>query len=240
MDNFNMNARRDVTGVDDGLRAFFRQTYSFMGIAIIVTAITGFIVQNFFLTQVYSLIAGNIIGTLALFGVQILIMTMIGRATFKNPAKAFGLLMAFAVIEGLTLGLLLAVYTGASVLMAFISAAGVFGGMAVYGMVTKRDLTGLGSILFGLLIGLVIASVVNMFFYSGMVSLLISWASVFVFSLYTAYDNQSLKIMYAQYAGQADTTGLAVNGALRLYLDFVNLFFALLRIFGVAAGGSRD
>lgn len=63
MDNFNMNARRDVTGVDDGLRAFFRQTYSFMGIAIIVTAITGFIVQNFFLTQVYSLIAGNIIGT---------------------------------------------------------------------------------------------------------------------------------------------------------------------------------
>lgn len=240
MDNFNMNARRDVTGVDDGLRAFFRQTYSFMGIAIIVTAITGFIVQNFFLTQVYSLIAGNIIGTFALFGVQILIMTMIGRATFKNPAKAFGLLMAFAVIEGLTLGLLLAVYTGASVLMAFVSAAGVFGGMAVYGMVTKRDLTGLGSILFGLLIGLVIASVVNMFFYSGMVSLLISWVSVFVFSLYTAYDNQNLKVMYAQYAGQADITGLAVNGALRLYLDFVNLFFALLRIFGVAAGGSRD
>jgi len=107
-------------------------------------------------------------------------------------------------------------------------------------MVTKRDLTGLGSILFGLLIGLVIASVVNMFFYSGMVSLLISWVSVFVFSLYTAYDNQNLKVMYAQYSGQADTTGLAVNGALRLYLDFVNLFFALLRIFGVAAGGSRD
>ena len=240
MDNFNMNARRDVTGVDDGLRSFFKQTYSFMGIAIVVTAITGFIVQNFLLAQVYSLIAGNIIGTLALFGVQILIMTMIGRATFKNPAKAFGLLMAFAVIEGLTLGLLLAVYTGASVLMAFVSAAGVFGGMAVYGMVTKRDLTGLGSILFGLLIGLVIASVVNMFFYSGMVSLLISWVSVFVFSLYTAYDNQNLKVMYAQYAGQADTTGLAVNGALRLYLDFVNLFFALLRIFGVAAGGSRD
>jgi FtsH-binding integral membrane protein len=78
-----------------------------------------------------------------------------------------------------------------------------------------------------------------MFFYSGIVSLLLSWASVVVFSLFTAYDNQNLKVMYSQFAGQADTTGLAVNGALRLYLDFVNIFFALLRIFGVVSG-SRD
>ena len=80
---------------------------------------------------------------------------------------------------------------------------------------------------------------INMFFPNGIVSLLISFVSVIVFSLYTAYDNQSLKVMYSQFAGQADTTGLAINGALRLYLDFINLFFALVRIFGVA-GGSRD
>ena len=239
MDNFNMNARRGVTGMDAGMRAFFKQTYSFMGIAVLLTAITGFIVQKFFLAQVYALIAGNLIGTLALFGIQILIMTMIGRATFKNPARAFGLLMAFAVIEGLTLGLLLAVYTGASVMMAFVSAAAVFGGMAAYGVFTQRDLTGMGSVLFGMVIGLIVASVMNLFFYNGIVSLLISGVSVVVFALYTAYDNQSLKVMYSQFSGQADTTGLAVNGALRLYLDFVNLFFALLRIFGVA-GGSRD
>ncbi|CUW11750.1 Integral membrane protein, interacts with FtsH [Leuconostoc inhae] len=239
MDNFNINTRRDVTGMDAGMRAFFKQTYSFMAIAVMVTAITGFVVQKFFLAQVVALIAGNIVGTLALFGIQILIMTMIGRATFKNPARAFGLLMAFAVVEGLTLGLLLAIYTGASVTMAFVSAAAVFGGMAAYGIFTKRDLTGMGSILFGLLIGLVVASVVNILFYNGIVSLLISGVSVIVFSLYTAYDNQNLKLMYNQFAGQADTTGLAVNGALRLYLDFVNLFFALIRIFGVV-GGSRD
>ncbi|TYC47227.1 Bax inhibitor-1/YccA family protein [Leuconostoc litchii] len=239
MDNFNMNTRRDVTGIDEGMRAFFKQTYSFMGIAVLVSAITGFIVQNFFLTQVYQLLAGNVVGLIVLIGIQMLIITMIGRATFKNPARAFGLLMAFAVIEGLTLGLMLAIYTGASVMMAFVSAAAVFGGMALYGVFTKRDLTGLRSILFGLLIGLVVASIINIFFYNGFVSLLMSWVSVFVFSLYTAYDNQNLKIMYSQFAGQADTTGLAVNGALRLYLDFINIFFALLRIFGVV-NGSRD
>ena len=238
MDNFDMNARRDVTGMDAGMRAFFKQTYSFMGIAVLVTAFTGFIVQKFFLAQVYALIAGNLIGTLALFGIQILIMTMIGRATFKNPARTFGLLMVFAVIEGLTLGLLLAVYTGASVMMAFASAASVFGGMALYGVFTKRDLTGMGSILFGMLIGLIIASLINLFFYNGIVSLLISGVTVIIFALYTAYDNQNLKVMYGQYAGQVDTTGLAVNGALRLYLDFINLFFAFIQIFGI--GNSRD
>ena len=238
MDNFDMNARRDVTGMDAGMRAFFKQTYSFMGIAVLVTAFTGFIVQKFFLAQVYALIAANLIGTLALFGIQILIMTMIGRATFKNPARAFGLLMAFAVIEGLTLGLLLAVYTGASVMMAFASAASVFGGMALYGVFTHRDLTGMGSILFGMLIGLIVASVINLFFYNGIVSLLIAGVTVVIFALYTAYDNQNLKVMYSQYAGQVDTTGLAVNGALRLYLDFINLFFAFIQIFGI--GNSRD
>lgn len=239
MDNFNINTRRDVTGVDEGMRAFFKQTYTFMGIAVMVTAITGFIVQKFFLAQAVALLAGNFIGVIALIGVQMLIVTMIGRATFKNPARAFGLLMAFAVVEGLTFGLLLAVYTGASVAMAFLSASGVFGGMALYGVLTKRDLTGMRSILFGALIGIFVASVVNMLFYSSIVSLLMSIVSVVVFALYTAYDNQNLKIMYSQFAGQADTTGLAVNGALRLYLDFINLFFALIRIFGVA-GGSRD
>ena len=209
-----------------------------MGIAVLVTAFTGFIVQKFFLAQVYALIAGNLIGTLALFGIQILIMTMIGRATFKNPARAFGLLMAFAVIEGLTLGLLLAVYTGTSVMMAFASAASVFGGMALYGVFTHRDLTGMGSILFGMLIGLIVASVINLFFYNGIVSLLIAGVTVVIFALYTAYDNQNLKVMYSQYAGQVDTTGLAVNGALRLYLDFINLFFAFIQIFGI--GNSRD
>jgi len=75
MDNFNINTRRDVTGMDASMRAFFKQTYSFMAIAVMVTAITGFVVQKFFLAQVVALIAGNIVGTLALFGIQILIMT---------------------------------------------------------------------------------------------------------------------------------------------------------------------
>nr|MWN21478.1 hypothetical protein [Leuconostoc lactis] len=91
--------KRDLTGMGSilfgMLIGFFKQTYSFMGIAVLVTAFTGFIVQKFFLAQVYALIAGNLIGTLALFGIQILIMTMIGRATFKNPARDISVLILF-------------------------------------------------------------------------------------------------------------------------------------------------
>ena len=82
MDNFNMNARRDVTGVDEGMRAFFKQTYSFMGIAVLLTAVTGFIVQNFFLEQVAKLLVGNVIGLLALLGIQ---MLRIGVKCQKPP-----------------------------------------------------------------------------------------------------------------------------------------------------------
>jgi len=237
MDNFNLNARRDVTGMDEGMRAFFKQTYSYMALALLVSAVTSVVVNQFFLAQVAALFT-NSIGVISLIGVQFLIMFMIGRNTFKNPARAFGLLMAFAMVEGITIGILLAIYNFGSVALAFASASAVFGGMALYGTFTKRSLSGLRPILFGLLIGLVVASVVNVIFYNGIVMLLISWVSVFVFALYTAYDHQTLKAMYTQSAGM-DTRGLAVNGALRLYLDFINLFFALLRIFGVA-GGSRD
>lgn len=234
MNNFNSNTRRDVTGRDEGMQAFFQKMYSYMSIALLVTGLTGYIVQNFFLQQVVHLLAGSAFGFILIMALEFIIVFMMRSASAQNPARAFGLLMAFSVIQGLTLGLLLAVYTTASVIIAFVSTAAVFASMAAYGYLTKRSLNGLGSILFGALIGLIIASLANIFFVSNTLSLIISAVSVIVFAIYTAYDNNRLKDLYVQMAGegQTDMTGLAVNGALMLYLDFINMFYALIRLTG--------
>ncbi|CAH1852383.1 Bax inhibitor-1 family protein [Convivina intestini] len=234
MNNFNSNTRRDVTGRDAGMQAFFQKMYSYMSIALLVTGLTGYIVQNFFLQQVVHLLAGSAFGFILIMALEFIIVFMMRSASAQNPARAFGLLMAFSVIQGLTLGLLLAVYTTASVIIAFVSTAAVFASMAAYGYLTKRSLNSLGSILFGALIGLIIASLANIFFVSNTLSLIISAVSVIVFAIYTAYDNNRLKDLYVQMAGegQTDMTGLAVNGALMLYLDFINMFYALIRLTG--------
>lgn len=234
MNNFNSNTRRDVTGRDEGMQAFFQKMYSYMSIALLVTGLTGYIVQNFFLQQVVHLLAGSAFGFILIMALEFIIVFMMRSASAQNPARAFGLLMAFSVIQGLTLGLLLAVYTTASVIIAFVSTAAVFASMAAYGYLTNRSLNGLGSILFGALIGLIIASLANIFFISNTLSLIISAVSVIVFAIYTAYDNNRLKDLYVQMAGegQTDMTGLAVNGALMLYLDFINMFYALIRLTG--------
>ncbi|WP_083989413.1 Bax inhibitor-1/YccA family protein, partial [Fructobacillus ficulneus] len=180
---------------------------------------------------------GSWIGFAAVMVVELLIVGMIRGASFSNnPSKAFGLLMAFAAVQGLTLGLLLAIYTGASVLAAFASTAALFGGMAAYGFFSKRSMASLRPILFGSLIGIIVASVFNMFAGSSTMHLIISIATVIVFALYTAYDNNTLRQAYTQLsangAGETETTGLAVTGALMLYLDFMNIFYALIQIFG--------
>ena len=124
---------------------------------------------------------------------------------------------------------MLIAYTGASVTLAFVTAAGVFGAMSLYGTVTRRDLTSWGSFLFMGLIGVVIASLVNIFLRSSMVSWAISCAGVVVFTGLAAYDTQKLRALARAGGG---TASAPVRGALSLYLDFVNLFLSLLRLFG--------
>lgn len=237
MDNFDMNARRDVTGADEGMKTFFQRVYGYMAIALAVTAVAGYIVQHFFLAQVARLFIGSWVGFAAVMVVELVIVAMIRNASFAgNPAKSFGLLMAFSAVQGLTLGLLLAIYTAASVGAAFISTAALFGGMALYGYFSKRSMASMQPILFGLLIGIIVASVINLFMGSSVFQTLISIATVIVFALYTAYDNNTLRDAYVQLsangAGETQTTSLAVSGALMLYLDFMNIFYALIQLFG--------
>ena len=154
----------------------------------------------------------------------------IGRISAQVAALLFCL---YAGLTGIVFAVLLEVYTTGSVVGAFAGATGVFGGMAVYGYTTKRDLTGLRPILFGALIGLIVASVVFAFTGGSTLNLIIGWAGVIIFSGLTAYDMQRIKQigrsgMYDENTAQK----LAIFGALALYLDFINLVISLLRIFG--------
>jgi FtsH-binding integral membrane protein len=158
----------------------------------------------------------------------------IGRISAQTAALLFCL---YAGLTGVVFAVLLEVYTTGSVVGAFAGATGVFGGMAAYGYTTKRDLTGLRPILFGALIGLIVASVAFAFIGGSTLNLIIGWAGVIIFSGLTAYDMQRIKQIGASGLHDENTAQkLAIFGALALYLDFINLVISLLRIFG----GSRN
>ncbi|MBD5277523.1 MAG: Bax inhibitor-1/YccA family protein [Bacteroides sp.] len=152
-----------------------------------------------------------------------------------STATATLLFYIFAVVNGAALSPIFLAYTGASIAKTFFITAGTFGAMSVYGFVTKSDLSKIGSILFMALIGLIIASVVNMFAHSDTLQWIISIAGVMIFVGLTAWDTQQIKRM-AEQMPAAGVGRLAVLGALSLYLDFINLFLYLLRFFG----SSRD
>ena len=177
---------------------------------------------------------------------MILIVAELGMVFFLSariekiqPGTATGLFLGYAVLTGLTLSTVFLAYTGASIGGTFVITAGMFGAMAVYGMVTKRDLSGMGSFLFMGLIGIIIASIVNIFLKSSSVYWAISVIGVLVFVGLTAWDVQKIKTMGEQgimEQGEAAIRKGSIIGALALYLDFINLFLMLLRFFG----GSRD
>jgi len=143
------------------------------------------------------------------------------------------LFMLYSALNGLTLSAIFIVYAHATLASAFLITAGMFGAMSVYGYVTKRDLTAMGSLLFMALVGLIIASVVSIFWRNSMLTTIINYAGVLIFVGLTAYDTQKLKQIAIATAGDAAMSArLSINGALQLYLDFLNLFLFLLRILG--------
>ena len=148
-----------------------------------------------------------------------------------SGAVAALMFVAYAALNGLTLSGVFLAYRLGTVGEAFVVTAGTYGAMSVYGAVTKKDLSGWGSFLFMGLFGLVLAGLVNMFLHSDLLSFVWSCAAIVVFAGLTAYDNQKLRAIHAS-AGYSSAGNLAILGALTLYLDFVNLFLAVLRIFG--------
>ncbi|MFB9770653.1 Bax inhibitor-1/YccA family protein [Lactiplantibacillus modestisalitolerans] len=238
MNNFQNEPQPRTINTQVGLRSFLTKMYGYMSLAVLVSAITVYLSLTVFRTQVFSMFGQHPVLFLIIFMVSM--FAMIGgiqvNAT-RNPARSFGLLMLFAVVFGVEISITLALYTGATITGAFIAATAVFGTMAIIGTTTKRDISRLGTHLFAALIGLLVASVVNLFLQSAMISYVFSYIGVLIFAGLSMWDANRMRDMYLQYGDQVSSTGLAVSGALQLYLDFVNLFLYFIQIF---AGGDRD
>jgi FtsH-binding integral membrane protein len=199
------------------------------GIVAYATAATG-LATRIINSPLFLIIA---LGTLGL------VFFLSARIDKIQASTASALFVAYSVLNGLFFSTIFLRYTGASIASTFVITAGMFGAMAVYGLVTKRDLSGWGSFLFMGLIGLIIASIVNIFLKSTGVYWVTSMIGVLIFTGLTAYDVQKIKRMGEEgimSQGQEAITKGSIMGALALYLDFINLFLMLLRFFG----GSRD
>ena len=202
-------------------------------------ALTGIVAGFTASSGLAAKIAASPIFMILLFAELGMVFYLSARIEKIQAGTATGLFLGYAVLNGLTLSTIFLAYTKASIGGTFLITSGMFGAMAVYGMVTKRDLSGMGSFMFMGLIGIIIASVVNIFLGSSTLYWAISGIGVIVFVGLTAYDVQKIKSMGEQgIMGQGEDVVRkgAIIGALALYLDFINLFLMLLRFFG----GGRD
>jgi len=211
---------------------FVARVYWWMGIGLGITAgVSMLVAQSGELVQA---IFGNPILLIVLFLAQLGMVVGIGVAARRaSPALAASMFVAYAGMLGLTMSSIFLVYTSSSIASTFFVSGGMFGAMSLYGWTTKRDLTGIGSLCFMALIGIILASIVNIFVGSTALGWLITYAGVAIFVGLTAYDTQKIKRIGASVDSEgAVGRGLAIQGALALYLDFVNLFLFLLRLFG--------
>jgi len=214
-----------------GINAFYAKIYSLVGVGLGISALVSALMLTMFQSVIVSVLMGSTwIFYLAIAAELVLVFAASGMA-LKNSPAALPLFLVYSALNGFTLSVVLALYTQSSVLSAFVTASAMFFAMAFIGKVTKKDLSGMGRALRAALFGLIIASVVNIFLRSGSFDFLISIAGVIIFSGLIAWDNQKIRYVYEQSNGQVEN-GWAVSLALSLYLDFINLFLSLLRLFG--------
>lgn len=220
-----------VSDVDSArIATFLRGVYWWMFGGLAVTAVVALAVASS--PAAVSTLVGNKVLFFGLIIAQLgLVVYLSARVAKLAPATAGTLFLAYSALTGVTFSLILLAYTGASVANAFFITAGMFGALAVYGSVTKRDLTGMGRFMFMGLIGLVIASVVGIFWQNDAMQFVMGVVGVLVFSGLIAYDTQRLRAMALEVSGE-QVGSYAIVGALSLYLDFINLFISLLRLFG--------
>jgi FtsH-binding integral membrane protein len=217
---------------DANSRAFMTRTYAWMTLALCITAAAAFFTissESLLMAIVTNrfLFFGLIIGELLLVG------SLIAAVRKMSPATAMAVFIGYSALNGLTLSVVLLAYTASSVVLTFLITAGTFAIMSIYGYTTKADLTRIGNLALMALIGVILASVVNMFMQSETLEWIISYLGVAIFVALIAYDTQKLKDLSAGIDMEsADGHKASVMGALTLYLDFINLFLFLLRLFG--------
>ena len=232
-----VKARSSSAEIDLGLKAYMNKVYSFMAVGLALTGVIAHLTSTMafdFRTNTMTAFGNAIYGSPLAFIIMLaplgfIIALNMGIAKMKESTVQI-LFWAFAAVMGLSLSSIFIQYTGESVARVFFISAGAFGALSLYGYTTKKDLTGWGSFLFIGLIGILIASIVNIFVASSALQFGISVIGVLVFAGLTAYDTQRIKAMYFDNSGQEGKK--AIMGALTLYLDFINLFIMLIQLFG--------
>ena len=210
-----------------------RNVYTWMACGLAMTALTAMIVgrnENW----VYTIATSGMYWGLLIAEV-VLVIFLSARIHKMSFATAGLMFAAYAILNGVTMSFIMLVYTAESIAPAFFVTAGTFGGMSLVGYFTKKDLSVMGRTLMMALIGLIIATVVNIFWQNSMIASILNYAGVIIFVGLTAYDTQKIKVMFqqVQHTGINDQTNkLALMGSLELYLDFINLFLKILRLFG--------
>lgn len=226
--------RREVNTDAVGLNRFLTRMYGNMALAVLVSALTAYLSMTTFRVVVVNFFAAHAGMVWLMLLLPIALTFGISASAQRNPVGSFIMLMVTAVIYGFVFSLIAGAYTGANIAAAFLSSAAIFVYLAIYGTVTKRDLSRAGSQASAALIALIIAWIINMFLQSPAITYIFSFIAVIIFVVLTAWDAQKMKNLYLQYGNQISVSGLAVVGALQLYLDFINLFIQLLQIFGMS------
>jgi len=212
---------------EESARVFMQRVYWWMSVGLGVTGVTSWLVASN--QALFAALAPNF--TLIMLGGLGLVVAFSFLSNRVSGPVAAAMFLAYALTNGLVFSVLFYVYELGSIASAFFITAGGFAAMSVYGTVTKKDLSGWAPFLFIGLFGIIIAGIVNIFLQSDMLGFVKSAAAVVIFAGLTAYDTQKLRQFHAN-SGYSSAASLAVSGALTLYLDFINLFLALLRLFG--------
>jgi FtsH-binding integral membrane protein len=217
-----------TVAVDAGLRAHMIRVYNYMAGGVALTGVVAYVTNLYFGQQLYN----SPLMFVLIFAPFALVMFLSFRIDRLEASTARLLFFVYAALLGASLSVIFAVYTQTSITRVFFVTAASFGALSLWGYTTQRDLSGMGSFLIMGLFGIVIASLVNIFLASSGLSWIISVIGVIVFAGLTAYDTQTIKEMYSPTDDGTVAGRKAVMGALKLYLDFINLFLMLLRLFG--------
>ncbi|MCH4004818.1 MAG: Bax inhibitor-1/YccA family protein [Lactobacillus crispatus] len=233
MDNVDQKFEHQSTVDESNLNLFLSKIYAYMALAVFVSAATAYLMMTTFASVMTSFIFDHHWGIWVIILLPLILPLIITFKSARNPVASFILLMITAVVNGITFSFVVGAYSGQNIASAFVAAIAVFGTMAIIGTITKKRLSRIGVYASAALIGLLVALVVNLFLENPVIDYVFSFIGVIIFTILTAWDAQVMRKIYLQYGTKSSTNGLAVVGALQLYLDFVNLFLQFMGLFGL-------
>jgi len=232
MENQVSTPSKDQLGIKSYQALFITKVYNWMALALFITGLVSYFVASS--PEMLNIIVGSKLVFYGILIAELLLVIYLTRSIQKlSQNMVIAGFLIYAVLNGLTMSIIFLIYTSNSIATTFYVTAGTFGAMSLYGYYTKKDLTSLGNMAMMALIGIIIASIVNMFLQNDMMYWIITYLGVAVFVALTAYDTQKLKELGSKgFVNDESMEKTSILGALTLYLDFINLFLFLLRIFG--------